>query len=322
MKIFTLLLFCAASTISFSQYSLSSAVGPCPGNLNIDPTYPNGGGMIAGWDSLIGPSLTTPTWSAAQTIPFAFNFDGAAVTSFKVSSTGVLTFDVGSSMAAPSVTAEVLPSANIPDKSVCVWGLETSGSNDMAHMRTWGAAPNRQHWIHYSSCANGTIAWSYLSIVLEETTNNIYVVDQRNTTGVGALTIGVQVNGTTATMVPGSPAVGAQAGTDPTSADDYTYTFKRSLAELESNEAVANLDVFPNPSAGTINVNLTLDNAQEVTYSLIDAKGNVVIKSVSDKMNSGNNTIKLDGDHLSNGVYMLNVVSAQGVSTKQVQILK
>ena len=59
---------------AFGQYYYLTGSGDTPGGLNQDPAYPTGGGQVGGWSSVLGPSVGTPTWSADQTIPFAFNF--------------------------------------------------------------------------------------------------------------------------------------------------------------------------------------------------------------------------------------------------------
>lgn len=257
-KIITSIAIILAGSFAFGQYYYLTDSGNTPGGLNQDPAYPVGGGQVAGWTSILGPSVATPTWSASQTIPFAFNFNGAPVTSFVVSSTGVLTF-TASPGAAPSATPAALPSPSIPDNSICVWGLNASGTNDNVSVKTFGTAPNRQRWIHFSSCVNGSIAWSYYAIVLEETTNKIYVVDQRNTTGNGALSIGIQIDNGTAYSVTGSPSVGAQAGTDPTSADDVFYEFI--YGTQPANEiALMSVDVLPYVAAGNNTIMGTIRN--------------------------------------------------------------
>ena len=45
------------------------------------------------WTVILGPNQSTPSWSSTETIPFNFNFNGLPVTQYKVSSTGVLTFE-------------------------------------------------------------------------------------------------------------------------------------------------------------------------------------------------------------------------------------
>ncbi|MDG1347251.1 MAG: T9SS type A sorting domain-containing protein [Crocinitomicaceae bacterium] len=257
-RIFTLLLVLFAGFTANAQYYYFSGSGEFSGSLNQDPTYPAGGGQVAGWTSLVGPSAATPVWSANQTLPFAFNFNGAPVTDYKISSTGVLTFTTAAT-AVPGATSATLPDASIPDKSICAWGLNASGTNDNGSIKVFGTAPNRQLWIHYSSCTNGTIGWSYYSIVLVEGTDQIFVVDQRNTTGAGALTIGIQIDGTNAVNVTGSPAVGAQAGTNPDPADDYHYEFIQGV-QPPNEIKLQSFDLLPYVAAGNVNMVGTVRN--------------------------------------------------------------
>lgn len=222
--LFIMMLIC--SNVMFGQYYYNSYVnaGINPGGLNSDAEYPDQGGLPAGWTQVLGASNATPTWSTSQTLPFNFNFNGSPVNSYKVSSSGVLTFAsvVG---AVPSYTNSALPNVAIPDSSICVWGLAGTGSNDKVMMKVFGTAPNRQLWLFFSSYSEGGATasfWTYWSIVLEETSNKIYIVDQRTANGTSSLTVGVQVNSTTAYQLPTSPNVVNNAGTSP-NADDNTY---------------------------------------------------------------------------------------------------
>jgi len=220
-KLYTLVSMMCIAALGFSQYYYIPHVnaGQNPGNLNQDDEYPVGGGLSTTWATIQGPSASA--WSPVQTIPFTFNFNGSAVTQYKVSTTGVLTFTTtaGTVPGAPSA----LPSASIPDKSVCVWGISGSGSNDNIVTKTFGTAPNRQHWVFFSSYTSGS-NWTYWSIVLEETTNKIYIVDQRHSAAISGLRLGVQINSTTATSVNPSPYTSV-AGSNPSSADNTYYEF-------------------------------------------------------------------------------------------------
>ncbi len=226
MKKITLVLFgLLISLASFSQYYYipETSPGQNPGGLNNESEFPLGSGLSANWTTVLN-GVTTPTWSPIQTIPFAFDFNGSAVTDFKVSSSGVLTF-TSSATTVPSFTNAALPNASIPDASVCVWGIAGTGPNDAIVKQTFGTAPNRQHWIFFPSyTASGT--WTYWSIVLEETTNNIYIVDQRHGAAVSGLTLGIQIDGTTAYSVVGSPNVSNIAGGDSGPLDNAYYLFK------------------------------------------------------------------------------------------------
>jgi hypothetical protein len=219
-----------ACSLGYSQYYvLDSDVDQNPGGLNSDAEYPQGGGLPAGWTTVkSGPANT---WSDVN-IPFTFNFNGNDYTKCKVGS-GVVTFST-SPGAVPGTTPSALPHADIPDNSVVLWGIEV-GTGDFIVSKTFGTAPNRQFWMQFNSAksAGTQDGWTYWSIVLEETTNNIHVVDQRTACRVGttqcngkaSVAIGVQVDGSTAYQVAGSPAVESRSGNDPLVVDNVFYTF-------------------------------------------------------------------------------------------------
>jgi hypothetical protein len=217
-----------------AQYYLTPFLnaGRNPGGLNNDTEQR----AQPGWTTLLtgtAATATAPAWSPVNNVPFAFNFNGAPATSYKVSSSGVLTFSTGAT-AVPSGNNQALPSAEIPDNSVCVWGTVCTANNDIIYTKTFGTAPNRQHWIQFASVGeqgNTNVAFMYWSIVLEETTNNIYVVE--NWSGLNAaqpelsLTVGLQVNSAFALQTALSPnQTSTTAATqDDTPADNTYYAF-------------------------------------------------------------------------------------------------
>ena len=167
-----------------------------------------------------GGGTSFNVWSAAQVLPFAFEFYGTPVTQFCVNKNKLLTFDV--SVAGNTVNAAIssdnsaLPNASLPNNTIAgLWSTFNPplGTNDKLYMLVQGTAPNRQLWIGYDSYAIDTLNFSYSSIVLEETTNNIYVADQRNlSSGVGSFTVGLQLDGSTAIEVGGSPNISTTVG--------------------------------------------------------------------------------------------------------------
>lgn len=227
-----LMLVCSFYYASAQYFYIKyNSPGQNPGGINNDLEYPLSD--ITGWTSILVGPKSTPDWSTNQNIPFAFSFNGNPVTSYKVSSSGVLTFTTGATTAPPEANA-TLPSASIPDNSICIWGLKANTGDNIA-TKTFGTQPNRQHWIFFSSFSEAGIkdGWTYWSIVLEESSNNIYLVDQRTNCISGqnlcsdktTLTLGVQVDNTTAYQVTGSPNVQAEAGNDPSSIDNKYYEF-------------------------------------------------------------------------------------------------
>lgn len=226
-KIFTLfsLLLFAGITLQAQYYQIPYPnANMNPGGLNTDVEFPVGGGIPAGWTTTFGPAAV-PTWSAVQTIPFTFIFDGNAVSSYKVSNSGCVTFDVATLVAAPAFTPVALPSATIPDKSVCALGLRGTAANDNVVTKTFGTAPNRQYWISFNSYSNANANdYLYYSIVLEETSNRIYIVDQR-TYGTASMSLGVQISAGTGWMVPGSPTLASLTAANSEVTDNTYYAF-------------------------------------------------------------------------------------------------
>lgn len=248
-KLFTLsALLCAF--FGFSQYYVlpNIGAGANPGGLNTDNEFPSGGGLDASWSTIMS-STASPTWSSSENIPFTFDFNGTGYTSYQVSSTGVLTF-ASTPGTAPSASNTSLPSTSIPSNSIMAWGLDISGSNDAVVSKTFGTAPNRQHWVFFTSASESNIGsgWTYWSIVLEETTNKIYIVDQRTATSTQSnvsLTLGIQINSSSAFEVAGSPNVGSNTANLPDPTDNSYYEIapgtlpNRDIAGLETiNQAV------------------------------------------------------------------------------------
>jgi len=224
---FICLLFFGLTLHAQYQYTPFINAGQNPGGLNTDYEYPYGNGLDTTWTSIFHGVWGFPSWVQSQTLPFPFMFNGTIYTQYHTSSAGILTFG-GTAGGNLTYTNQNLPSSNIPDNSICIWGLIGEGSDDYIVVKTFGIAPYRQYWICFSSfnCAGGTAnTWTYWSIVLEETTNNIYIVDQRTAYITPALTIGLQLNDTLAIEVTGSPNIPNHAGDDPAPTNNSYYKF-------------------------------------------------------------------------------------------------
>lgn len=226
MKLSTLLAILGLLTFiypSTAQYYRTSVLGNTPKNLNKErvniklDTDPE-------WTTIMG-TTTTPIWSSLQTLPFAFKFNGSMVTTYKVSSTGVLTFSTATA-SIPGPIPSALPSDSIPDNSICLWGMMPIDVYSFISHKTFGNPGNRQYWVTFSFCTNGTIKLSTWSIVLEEGSNNIYLVEQWNGHGTSpALSVGIQINSSLAFSEPLSPPIVKTAGFDFTMADDLYRRF-------------------------------------------------------------------------------------------------
>lgn len=191
-------------TSLFSQTSYLATFQPTggnPGGLNTDQDNDN-----TGWTSILPGNLNANIWSTNQNIPFSFSFYGTPVTQFKVSANGLVTFNTGSALLPGPNTN--LPDASLPDNTIaCFWDDFTSapptGGNDEVFTKLYGNAGSQQLWIRWHSFEYGSPSgnsFSYFACVLEEGTNNIYLVDMSNSANVPNMstTVGVQKDASTA----------------------------------------------------------------------------------------------------------------------------
>jgi len=295
MKLSTLMALLALLTFAHSssaQYYRTSVLGNTPKNLNKErvnvklDTDPD-------WTTIFSQT-TTPQWSTIKTLPFTFQFNGSPVTSYKVSSTGVLTFSTAAT-SVPGAIPSALPSASIPNNSICLWGIQPLDTRSFISHKTFGKPGNRQYWVMFSFCPNGTIALSTWSIVLEEGSNNIYLVEQWNGAGgVSALSVGIQINSSVAFSDPLSPSVPVVSNYDFSMADDRYHRFAPGIRPLKDIElidfkmpyyttpgnktitgtihnvgtnAVTNLNVTWNDGSGPVSENINVNIAPDSIYT-------------------------------------------------------
>lgn len=270
-----ILAYVLLTSVSSAQYYAGPVGTGNPGNINQeDFEYPYGGGLPAGWNVVHSGNSTNAQWSNTFPLPFTFQFNGSNVTSFKVSTSGVLTFTTGAS-SVPSSINSTLPSNNIPAASICVWGLSGKGTNDYIMQKTFGTTPNRQHWISFTAYSLPAIVnnhYTFWSIVLEEGTNAIYVVDQRTSNNTSmALTVGVQVDNNFGLTAAGSPNINSLAGDDPSRANNIYYSFlpgNQPSLDLKGDEVL--LDDYIAAPNGPFNIKMVVQNLGSDTITQVD----------------------------------------------------
>lgn len=185
-------------------------------------------------------------YTSAMSLPFPFNFYGTPVTSFIAHQAGFITFTTSASIAVSSVPS-VLPTSRLPDNSIAVWGLDGSGKNDKVVTRVFGAAPNRQFWIKFSSFSTPSDtaeSFNYFSIVLEESSQKVFVVGMYFNQAFGeykppTLSIGLQQNSTDGFSVLGSPNIKPRAN-NKTPVDNICYEFIPG-SDLSENAEITNI---------------------------------------------------------------------------------
>ena len=294
----TLLVFAFAIlgfSTAFGQYYHLAGLPGNPGTANaIDSEYPVGGGLPSSWTTILNAGLSVGMYSPSQNLPFAFDFNGSPVTSYRVSNTGILTF--GNSMNFnPGAAPVSLNDSNIPDSSICVLGLTSIGTNDNVVSQTFGTAPNRQHWVFFTSySASGTTAshWTYWSIVLEESTNNIYIVDQRSYQVSTAFTIGVKVDGSNYDEIANLSSTSANAAD---ASDNTHFTFIQGIQpDYEIAALNTNIPPYLALTAAPFNIEATFINngAQTLTSADINysVNGGTPVSSTQSGLSISNGT--------------------------------
>lgn len=204
-----------------------------PGGLALNNSDDALDELNGGWN-VLADSLSG--YTPVMNLPFSFLFNGNNVNSFKAHYAGFITFDISTNKVV-GFQSKSLPSADIPNQSVLAWGLQGDGLNDKVLTRVFGSAPNRQFWIKFASFGtpgDSADSYNYVSIVLEESTQNIYVVGMYFNQAFGEymspkLSIGIQNSSTEAWSIPGSPNIMFQTNTKMPS-DNFYYAFSPGLS--------------------------------------------------------------------------------------------
>lgn len=251
----------------------------------------------------------TKVFSANQTMPFTWNFYGQPVTTYKVSSSGYLTFNT--SMAADSNQNVAIPSVGAPRASIfAFWDnlkvLFATGVNASfpQGVRSWtyGTAPNRVHVVQWQllqkddSSPNLTNVTQFAIRFYEANGGTKFDIVHNLGSGTFNATVGVQsIDGVTGTQVFGSPDMN-WGGTEQaySAAGNVVYTFnygtqtaydlKMTRVELpkfsEKNQAINVGYSFTNNGGQTVSsfrVNYNVDGgivvSQNVTGQSVTGSG-------------------------------------------------
>ena len=111
------------------------------------------------------------------------------------------------------------------------------------------------------------------------------------------------------------------SGSAPTN-NDYLWVdnlaFSGVVTGIQNQESLlSNVNVFPNPSAELINVNINLKSEQKISLELIDLIGNVIIsKDLGTLQGDSKQCLNVNG--IVKGTYFVRVVSEKGITTKKI----
>ena len=79
---------------------------------------------------------------------------------------------------------------------------------------------------------------------------------------------------------------------------------------------------YPNPFNPVTNISFSLPDRMFIELNILDIQGRLVEKVVSGSYDRGSNHVLIDGNHLSSGLYFIQLVSAQDVQYTKILLLK
>ena len=205
--------------------------------------------------------------SPAQTIPFSWSFYGAAVTSYKASDNGYITFDGAATTSDPANTT--IPNASGPNNAIYAFWDDMSiaaGSGSVDEVRTfnYGTSPNRTHVIQwYSVTPVVATEFMYAAIRLHECGDFDIVLNYGNASGMSG-TVGCEnAAGNVGTMVQGPsyayPALGAVGD------DDMVYSFYSDGTTYDASITSSDFGNFVNVGNNTVSGNFSNYGAAAIT---------------------------------------------------------
>ena len=203
-----------------------------------------------------------------------------------------------------------------------MWGIGAT-TGEFIITKTFGTAPNRQHWVQFNSFSkpgNQTL-FTYWSIVLEETTNNIYIVDQRTNAATGlAITAGVQVNATTALQIAGSPALESRTTGSPSLLDNSYWSFLSAPLSAAKEQTGQAFSLAPNPATTRTALRFSLARPETVRVELLDALGRAVPVAAPSVQGSGQREVLLDLAGQAPGLYVVRLTTSDGSTTRRLVV--
>ena len=75
------------------------------------------------------------------------------------------------------------------------------------------------------------------------------------------------------------------------------------------------INIWPNPAAAEVNIQFAANDVSSKKVLLFDMNGRQI-----KKMNAVSNQLKIDVSGLSKGIYILNIISANGETTEKIMV--
>ncbi|MBK8703921.1 MAG: DUF4397 domain-containing protein [Saprospiraceae bacterium] len=104
--------------------------------------------------------------------------------------------------------------------------------------------------------------------------------------------------------------------------DGVTFPLPVFVSTSEQNLAVESLAIWPNPAVSELSMQFNMREATAITYRVRDLSGRMLLSGDLGRMDIGERLERLDVNALSSGMYLLEVISEQGILTTKFMVQK
>ncbi len=104
--------------------------------------------------------------------------------------------------------------------------------------------------------------------------------------------------------------------------DGFTFPLPVFVSTSEQNLPVESLSIWPNPAVSELSMQFVMRQATDINYRVRDLAGRMLLSGDLGRMDVGERLERLDVNALSPGMYLLEVVSEQGVLTTKFMVQK
>ncbi|SDK65335.1 Por secretion system C-terminal sorting domain-containing protein [Catalinimonas alkaloidigena] len=94
------------------------------------------------------------------------------------------------------------------------------------------------------------------------------------------------------------------------------------ITSIEDVITTSSLKLFPNPTADNVLLTLELKKAGQIQVNILDVTGRQLTQAVNKHMGATQEVVKLNTANLSNGLYMVQIVTEEGAVTKRLIVAR
>jgi len=102
---------------------------------------------------------------------------------------------------------------------------------------------------------------------------------------------------------------------------EETVPFKVNVSLNMEEKEIAEMQVYPNPTSDKLNITFFLSETENVTTVLYDQQGRI-INSINHGSFNGNNTININTEGLSSGIYFVRLIAGEQQQSQKFSVIK